>query len=150
MRRIFRCSLALSFLLALFVSHAGAQNDLTIYADALGPGWADWSWCSRDLASTDTVHSGTHSARLTYTGGFQGFYMRHAAFDNSGYTHLVFWINGGNKDNRAMTVAAHLNDQAQPSVPLAAYVEGGSVAAKTWPKVTIPLAALGVDTEANF
>jgi alpha-N-arabinofuranosidase len=150
MRRIFRCSLALSFLLVLFIGNARAQGDITIYADALGPGWADWSWCNRDLASTDTVHSGTRSAKLTYTGGFQGFYMRHTGFDNSGYTHLVFWINGGNKDNRAMTVAAHLNDQAQPSVPLAAYIEGGSVAANTWRKVTIPLAALGVNNQANF
>jgi hypothetical protein len=148
---MFRCSLALSFLLVLFVSNARAQNDITIYADALGPGWADWSWCSRDLASTDTVHSGTHSAKLTYTGGFQGFYMRHAAFDNSGYTHLVFWIHGGGLDNRVMTVAAHLNDQPQQSVLLTSYVEGHhSIPADEWSKVTIPLSALGVQNKANF
>jgi alpha-N-arabinofuranosidase len=150
MRRIFRCSLALSFLLLLLAGDSRAQSDMTIYGDGLGPGWADWSWCNRDLASTDAVHSGTHSARLTYTAGFQGFYMRHAGFDDSGYTHLVFWINGGSLGNRAMTVAAHLNDQAQLSVPLASYVEGGFVAANTWRKVTIPLAALGVDNQANF
>src|SRR5437868_5829899 len=150
MRRMFRCSLALSFLLVLFVGNARAQNDLTIYADSLGPGWADWSWCSRDLASTDTVHSGTHSAKLTYTAGFQGFYMRHAAFDNSGYTHLVFWINGGSLDDRRMTVVGHLNDQPQADVLLDAYVEGGFVAANTWRKVTIPLAALGVADKPNF
>src|SRR5947209_10784915 len=150
MRRVFRCSLAFSFLLLLINIDARAQSDLTIYADALGPGWADWSWCNRDLASTDNVHSGSRSARLTYTAGFQGFYLRHAGFDDSGYTHLIFWINGGSTGNRAMTVAAHLNDQAQPSVPLASYVEGGFVAANTWRKVTIPLAALGVDNQANF
>jgi alpha-L-arabinofuranosidase len=149
MHRIIRCSLALSFML-LIAGNARAQSDITIYADDLGLGWADWSWCSRNLASTDTVHGGTHSAKLTYTGGFQGFYMRHAGFDTSDYTNLVFWINGGSAGNRAMTVAAHLNDQAQPSVPLAAYVDGGFVAANTWRKVTIPLAALGVQNRANF
>src|SRR5438128_12127744 len=126
MRRWFRFILPLSFLLLLFVDVARAQSDLTIYADALGPGWADWSWCNRDLASTDTAHGGTRSAKLTYTGGFQGFYLRHAGFDDSGYSHLVFWINGGSAGNRALTVAAHLNDQAQPGVSLAAYGAGGS------------------------
>jgi hypothetical protein len=151
MRRIFRCSLALSFLLLLIATDARAQNDLTIYADGLGSGWADWSWCNRDLASTDTVHSGTHSAKLTYTAGFQGFYLRHAAFDNSGYTNLVFWINGGGLDNRVMTVAAHLNDQPQQSVLLTSYIEGGhSIPADEWRKVTIPLAALRVQNRANF
>jgi alpha-L-arabinofuranosidase len=149
MSRILRCSLTLSFLLFM-VSTARAQGDLTIYADGLGPGWADWSWCSRNLAATNIVHGGAQSARLTYTGGFQGFYLRHAEFDNSGYTHLVFWINGGGTSNRAMTVAAHLNDQPQPGVPLAAYIEGGAVAANIWRKVTIPLVALGVQNQASF
>src|SRR5436853_7811510 len=143
MRRIFRCSLALSFLLLLIATDARAQSDLTIYADSLGPGWADWSWCSRDLASTDTVHSGTHSARLTYTGGFQGFYMRHAAFDNSGYTHLVFWIQGGSLDDRRMTVVGHPKDHPQADVLRDADVERGCVAANTWRIVTIPLTAVG-------
>jgi alpha-L-arabinofuranosidase len=149
MRRVFGCGLALIFLL-LVTPVARAQSDLTIYADGLGPGWADWSWCMRDLAAAETAHSGTRSARLTYSAGFQGFYLRHAGFDDGLYTHLVFWINGGSLGNRALTVAAHLNDQAQTAVPLGAYVEGGSVAANTWRKVTIPLAALGVDHRANF
>src|SRR5689334_15041300 len=110
MRRIFRYSLALSFLLLLISTSVRAQSNITIYADALGPGWADWSWSGvHDLASTDNPHSGTHSAKITYTGGFQGFYMRHAGFDSSGYTNLVFWINGGSAGDQAMTVTAHLN-----------------------------------------
>lgn len=149
MYRIIRCSLALSFLL-LIVGNARAQSDVTIYGDGLGQGWADWSWCSRDLASTDTLHSGTHSAKLTYTAGFQGFYLRHAGFDSSGYTNLVFWINGGSLDDRAMFVVAHVNDQPQLNVRLDKYIEGGFVAANTWLKVTIPLTALGVDNRSNF
>lgn len=150
MRRIFPRSFALLFLLLLIAGNARAQSNLTIYRDELGPGWADWSWCSRDLASTDTVHSGTRSAKIFYTGPFQAFYLRHGSFDNSGYTHLVFWINGGSAENRTMIVAAHLNDQPQPSVLLSSYVEGGSVAPDTWSKVTIPLSALHVDNKANF
>lgn len=150
MRRVIHFSFALFFLLLLISTNARAQGDLTIYADALGPGWADWSWCSRDLASTEAAHSGARSVKISYTGPFQGFYLRHSSFDNSAYTNLVFWINGGSAENRTMLVAAQLSDQAQPSVMLSSYVEGGSVVSDEWRKVTIPLAALRVENRANF
>jgi len=40
MRRLFRCALTLSFLLLSLAGVAHAQSDLTVYADALGPGRA--------------------------------------------------------------------------------------------------------------
>ena len=88
--------------------------------------------------------------KVTYTGAWQGFYLRHSNFDNSGYTDLVFWINGGTTNNRNITVAAQINDASQASVPLNTYIAGGSVAANTWRKVTIPLSALHVANNANF
>jgi hypothetical protein len=101
---------------------ANAQTDQIIYGDSLGAGWQDWSWSARDLASTDVVHSGSHSVKVTYTAAFQGFYLRHTAFDSSHYTALTFWINGGGSSGRSINVAAQLDDASQPSVTLNNYV----------------------------
>ncbi len=148
-RRLLPCLVLLS-LLCLLSKDARAQADQIIYSDSLGAGWQDWSWSARDFNSTDYVHSGSKSVKVTYTGAWQGFYLRHSNFDNSGYTDLVFWINGGTTNNRNVTVAAQINDASQASVPLNSYIAGGSVAANTWRKVTIPLSALHVANNANF
>ena len=62
---------------------AYAQSDQVIYGDSLGAGWQDWSWCARDLRSTDFVHGGSRSIKVTYTAAYQGFYLRHTAFDGA-------------------------------------------------------------------
>jgi hypothetical protein len=141
---------ALLSLLCLLSKDARAQADQIIYSDSLGAGWQDWSWSARDFNSTDYIHSGSKSVKVTYTAAWQGFYLRHSNFDNSGYTDLVFWINGGTANARNITVAAQINDSSQASVPLNTYIAGGSVAANTWRKVTIPLSALHVANNANF
>ncbi|HKS42695.1 MAG TPA: hypothetical protein VJX74_18935, partial [Blastocatellia bacterium] len=148
-RKFLLCFVLLS-LLCVLSEDARAQADQVIYSDSLGAGWQDWSWSARDFNSTDYVHSGSKSVKVTYTGAWQGFYLRHTNFDNSGYTDLVFWINGGTTNNRNITVAAQINDASQASVPLNTYIAGGSVAANTWRKVTIPLSALHVANNANF
>src|ERR1700741_155185 len=109
--RSIRIALLLSFLLVPRI--ALAQADQIIYSDSLGAGWQDWSWCVRDFNSTDFVHSGTKSAKVTYSAAWQGFYLRHANQDSSAYSDLVFWIHGGTTNGRNITVAAQLNDVAQ-------------------------------------
>lgn len=148
-RRFALCFVLVSLICALS-NDARAQADQIIYGDALGSGWQDWSWSARDFNSADYVHGGSKSVKVTYTGAWQGFYLRHSNFDNSGYTDLVFWINGGTTSNRNITVAAQINDTSQAGVPLNTYIAGGSVAANTWRKVTIPLSALQVANNANF
>jgi alpha-N-arabinofuranosidase len=143
-------TVTLAWLLIVAGQEARAQSDQAIYADALGAGWQDWSWCARDFNSTDFIHSGTKSAKVTYTGAWQGFYLRHASQDSSGYTDLVFWIHGGATSGRNITVAAQLNDVAQAGVGLNQFILGGSVAAGTWRKVTIPLSALHAANNPNF
>ncbi|HZM86236.1 MAG TPA: BACON domain-containing carbohydrate-binding protein [Blastocatellia bacterium] len=133
--------------LAGLSSAAYAQSDQVIYGDSLGAGWQDWSWCPRDLRSTDFVHGGSRSIKVTYTAAYQGFYLRHTAFDGALYTELTFWINGGGANGRNINVAAQLNDASQPGIALNAYV---SVVAGAWRKVTIPLSALGVDNASNL
>jgi len=143
-------TVTLAWLLIVAAQEARAQSDQTIYADALGAGWQDWSWCVRDFNSIDFIHNGTKSAKVTYTGAWQGFYLRHANQDSSGYTDLVFWIHGGATSGRNITVAAQLNDVAQAGVGLNQFILGGSVAAGTWRKVTIPLSALNAANKPNF
>src|SRR6476660_750699 len=104
MCRIRIVSVALTWLLIFAAQEARAQADQTIYSDALGAGWQDWSWCARDFESTDFIHSGTRSAKVTYTAAWQGFYLRHTSLDSSGYTDLVFWIHGGIANGRNITI----------------------------------------------
>ena len=138
------------FLLMLASQVVFAQSNQSIYSDALGAGWQDWSWCTRDLNSTTFVHSGSRSAKVTYTAAWQGFYLRHAAQDSSAYSDLVFWIHGGTVNGRNITIAAQLNDVAQNSVNLNSFIQGGSVAAGTWRKATVPLSALNAANRPNF
>ena len=146
-----RLMIASSFCLLLLASpEVHAQSNQPIYTDALGAGWQDWSWCTRDLNSTDFVHSGVRSAKITYTAAWQGFYLRHADQDSSGYSDLVFWIHGGTVNGRNITIAAQLSDVAQNSVNLNPFIQGGSVAAGSWRKATIPLSALGAANRSNF
>ena len=148
-RRLIALVGALTVLVGLS-NAAYAQTDQTIYGDSLGAGWQDWSWCARDLGSTEFVHSGSRSVKVTYTAAYQGFYLRHTAFGSAHYTALTFWINGGGSNGRSINVAAQLNDASQPGIALNTYVSSGGVVAGTWRKVTIPLSALGVSNAANL
>src|SRR5262249_23767411 len=150
MRLRFNPALLAAFLLVLFAAEARAQTTQSIYDDSLASGWQDWSWSSRDFNSADYVHQGTKSIKITYTAQYQGFYLRHMAMDSTPFTSLVFWINGGAVSGRSITIAAQLDDVAQPGVPFAQFIEDGTVAASSWKKVTVPLASLGVANKSNF
>src|SRR5262249_24784129 len=78
------------------------------------------------------------------------FYMRHTAFDGGSYTTLTFWINGGASTGRSINVAAQLNDMSQSSMPLNNYIEGGSIAAGSWRRISIPLSDLRVSHATNL
>lgn len=150
MRLRFNPALLAAFLLVLFAAEARAETTQSIYDDSLASGWQDWSWSSRDFNSADYVHQGTKSIKITYTAQYQGFYLRHMAMDSTPFTSLVFWINGGAVSGRSITIAAQLDDVAQPGVPFAQFIEDGTVAASSWKKVTVPLASLGVANKSNF
>src|SRR5215510_70373 len=90
----------LCFLCFFLCRDALAQSDQVVYDDALSNGWQNWSWCATDLNATTYVHGGLKSARVTYTGAWQGFYLHHTAFDSSSYTDITFWINGGTVNGR--------------------------------------------------
>ncbi|HYC86603.1 MAG TPA: hypothetical protein VEB86_15325, partial [Chryseosolibacter sp.] len=67
-----------------------------IYADALNPGWQNWSWSSEfDYSSPTVVKSGQYSYKQTYTGGWGGVQLYGADLPISEYTALKVSIYGG-------------------------------------------------------
>jgi len=140
----FRSALLFSgmlFLLTLGV--AQAQTDITVYDDALGGGWQNWSWASVDMASTTTIHNDSDSIAVT-AGAWTALSLRHDPFNTTGYGNLTFWINGGASGIPRLIVSATLNDVGQPGVPI------GPIAANTWQQISIPLVSLGADNQVNF
>lgn len=52
-----------------FTTAACPKADASVYSDALGTGWNDWSWASvRNYANTTPIKVGTRSLRVDYTG----------------------------------------------------------------------------------
>lgn len=125
---------------------ARAQTDSIVYDDALQNNWGNWGWASViDTASTTYVRSGSASVAVTAF-AWEGFQLGHnypANFDTTGYGNLTFWINGGATGGQVLQVYATVNYAGQPAVGIPA------LAANTWTKVTIPLASLGIDNNAN-
>jgi alpha-N-arabinofuranosidase len=123
---------------------AFAQSDLTIYDEALAPGWQNWSWASVDLASTAYANTGSVSIAVTAS-PYSALYLRSAAapVDTHGYLNLTFYVHGGTAGGQAFQVQAIIGDTAQAAVRIDALTAG------TWQKVTVPLAALGVNDRAD-
>lgn len=65
-------------LVALLVAAAPPERAaLTVYDDALGDGWADWSWSATvDLASTSETYSGGHAVEAVIEAGWGGLYLQ--------------------------------------------------------------------------
>jgi hypothetical protein len=117
----------------------------TIYDDALGSGWQDWSWAQVNLAATAQVHSGSHSIAVTYD-AWEGLYLHKAGVDTLGVTHLRFYIHGGGAGGQDLNVFMNLevggSPQNGPSIPVP------SPPANAWLEVQVPLSSLnpGDDT----
>ena len=123
---------------------AFAQTDLTIYDEALAPGWQSWSWANVDLASTAFANTGSVSIAVTAP-PYSALYLRSAAapVDTHGYLNLTFYVHGGTAGGQVFQVQAIIGDTAQAAVRV------NALAAGVWQKVTVPLSALGVEDRAD-
>ena len=94
---------------------AFAATDLTIYDEALAPGWEDWSWAAVDRASTANAHTGAVSIAVTPT-AWSALYLRSAAapLDTNGYLNFTFWVHGGTTGGQTIQVVAVVNDVPSP------------------------------------
>ena len=135
------------FLLPLLLAWRGTAfgaTDLTIYDEALAPGWQNWSWAAVDTASTANAHSGSVSIAVTPT-AWSALYLRSAdaPLDTNGYLNFTFWVHGGTTGGQTIQVVAVVNEVAQSGVRVTMPTAG------TWQKISVPLAALGADNRTD-
>ncbi len=143
---LFALTLLALFGFSPFSLSAQAQTNLSIYADGLGSGWQNWSWGSNlNFDNTAPVHSGAKSLSVSYSGGYGGLYLSYPSkLDTRAYSALTFYIHGGSVNGRSIEVKAVRNGSFVNGVMIGpSNIEGGSVAAGTWRKVTLPLSVLG-------
>ena len=133
----------LPFLLGL-QGTAFSATDQTIYDEGLAPGWQDWSWATVEIASTANANTGAVSIGVTAP-AWSALYLRSAAapVDTNGYLNLSFYVHGGTTGGQTIQVVAVIGETPQPGVRVASPTAGA------WQKITVPLAALGVENRTD-
>jgi hypothetical protein len=135
---------ALVTLAAACAGSAMAQANLPIYTDNLVNAFQDWSWGTHDLGNSSPVHSGSNSISASFV-AWQGLSFHNADFNTTPYSSLSFWANGGSGGGQIVNIYAELNStNALPAFTLPAFP------ANNWQRFTVPLSALGVDSQSNL
>jgi alpha-L-arabinofuranosidase len=137
-----RCALA-AIGLAFGVVAASEAQDLVIYDEVLHAGWQSWSWAAVNAGSTLYARSGVRSVEVKIRAGGQALALHHPPMSSGPYAALELWIHGGGAGGQRLQLVALVNGDARTPVPLAAYLEGGAVAAGAWSRALVPLADLG-------
>jgi hypothetical protein len=130
--------------------HDAMNTSKVLYDDARTTGWDNWSWSTTlNYANTSPVHLGTKSIAATYTAAWGGLYLHHGTgVSLAGNAKLEFYVHGGTAGGQNLIVQLGDTGGWRTMVPVNGYIAGGSVAAGTWRKVSIPLTALGATTNA--
>lgn len=123
---------------------AAGSPGATVYHDALGSGWADWSWnATINFGSASPVYAGNRSIRLTVTRAWGAIQLHSdAGVAAAQYPYLTFAARAS-RSGQSYTVAltdTH-NQQFAPFLPLTKY--GGDPVTGAWKLYTIPVADLG-------
>jgi hypothetical protein len=112
---------------------------LTIYQDALGSNWQDYSWAAVDLQASPPVFSGSHSIAVTYS-GWDGLYLHHPGIETSAFRRVRFFAHGGNSGGQLLQVyAVYAGGATGPAIPLS------PIPAASWSEIQVSL----VDLEAD-
>lgn len=130
--------------------HDEMNSSKVVYDDALGSGWANWSWSTTlNFANTTPAYVGTRSISATYTAAWAALYMHHGSgISTTGLGRLEFYVHGGSAGGQNLIVQAGDTGGWRTLVPVNSYIAGSSVAAGSWRKVSIPMSALGLGTLA--
>ena len=116
-----------------------ADGPLTVYTDALGDGWQDWSWGTRTLKSTGPVHTGQFAISLT-PGGNRGVYLHHDPYSTGGYAALTAFVAG---DTTAKVCLVDSGGKFGDAVPMSRYLSPDPNHLPGWHRLRVPLADLG-------
>lgn len=114
---------------------------LSIYADALENGFADWSWAEHSLDETGTVHQGLASIRFT-PDTWSGLLLHHPGVDLSRYQAIELWVHGGTTGGQLVRAVLHDGTDWLGSIRLDEAL-GGPLVAGEWRKVRLSLDAMG-------
>jgi chitinase len=117
-------------------------GSVSVFADALGTGWSDWSWAQRSLVNRTPVASGARSIAVTF-GPWTGLYLHHAGLTTAEGDALELQVNGGGSSNPALNVYVTVGGAARPQLALAPWCAGGRIPSWGWTQCRIPLGALG-------
>lgn len=134
-------------MLVVLLSVRVASADVTVFGDALGSGWQDWSWggVTRSFTQTSPVHAGSAAIGVSYTGGWSGLQLgAPSAFDVTQYDSLRFWVHGGSAGGQGVQVTVGSNatgaSVSQTIMPTAG----------AWTRVDVPLAELGSPRQVDY
>jgi hypothetical protein len=127
---------------------AAAGAEASVYNNALGPGWENWSFATVELG-VDT--GGARKPIRVEAKGWQALYLHHAPFSTAPYRGLsmLLQVVGGEAEVRVIATAdgkpipdpsqAPVNNEPVPKMKLVKLKPGG------WTKILVPLAELGAD-----
>lgn len=137
-----RLGLLIGLMVALVGGHADDHAQLPLYLDYPAGHWDDWSWASRDMRNTNPVRSHQYSIRADLSPWSAVRFQHTQGLNASAYTHLEFWVHGGNSGGQVFHLMAQVNGVDRAPVPVTNYIS--SVPANQWARVQVPLTALGI------
>ena len=113
-------------------------------------GFQDWGWASHDYANTSPVRSGSKSAAVTMSSGWQGLQIYHPDLNSSLYTGISLWLNGGTNGGQKLQVYGLLHVGTTNNAGQGQYFSLGTLPTNAWQQFIVPLSALGVANRSNF
>ena len=120
-----------------------------VYDDQLQNGFQDWSWATRDLHDSSTVHGGS-SAISFEPDAWEAVYLhRDEAIDTIAYEALELWVHGGQEGGQEVKVAFLSENDVLVSVDLEEHLTGGAVAAGQWALARISFDDIGLSGVFN-
>lgn len=124
--------------LALAKPALAQAQPFVVYEDELKNGWQSWSWAKVDLA----VPTGGAKPIKVQGEPWSALALHHDAFPTTGYSKLIFTINGGAQGGQTLTVKAMVDGKPVDS----SFVI--QLKARTWTKVEVPLKELVAEGKA--
>ncbi|MFC5470961.1 glycoside hydrolase family 44 protein [Cohnella suwonensis] len=113
---------------------------ITVYADTLSEAFADYSWANHDLSESSTVRSGSASIRMdpSNEGGLY-LYKGNGSVNVKEHDTLEFWVNGGDAGGQQVELVFNSGGAPAAWVNLGSLLEGGTIPAGEWAKVSVDL-----------
>ncbi|HEX5750387.1 MAG TPA: polysaccharide deacetylase family protein [Archangium sp.] len=121
------------------------SGNATVYDDAPGDGFADWSYATHNLADRTVVHSGLTSISAELDGWNALFLHHNTGLAANQFSALELWVNGGTSGGQGVRLVFYDGSRLLGSVRLDA-VLGHPILAGTWQQVTVPLSTVGLST----